>query len=126
MKLHMGVDAQSGLVHSLATTSANMDELSASEQLLHREEVRAWSDAEYGGIEKHEAHGDRKVAWSIAAGPSQGRRLARDDLERLIEAWKSSVRAKIEHIFFYIKPMFGYSKVGYRSLGRNENRLGHL
>ena len=45
MKLHIGVDAQSGLVHSLATTSAKMHDLRASEQLLHGEEVRLWGDA---------------------------------------------------------------------------------
>ncbi len=43
-----------------------------------------------------------------------------------MEAWKSSMRAKVEHIFFYVKPMFGYSKMGYRSLGKNENRLALL
>ncbi len=32
MKLHGGVDDQNGLVHSLATTSAKMDDLTASEQ----------------------------------------------------------------------------------------------
>ena len=45
MKLHIGVDAQSGLVHSLATTSANVHDLRVSEQLLHGEEVRLWGDA---------------------------------------------------------------------------------
>ena len=45
MKLHIGVDAQSGLVHGLATTSANVHDLRVSEQLLHGEEVRLWGDA---------------------------------------------------------------------------------
>ena len=42
MELHVGVDDQNGLVHSQATTSANMHDLTASEQLLHGEEVRVW------------------------------------------------------------------------------------
>ncbi len=58
MKLHMGVDDQSGLVHSLATTSANRHDLTASEELLHGEEVRGWGDAGYRGMEKREAHKD--------------------------------------------------------------------
>ena len=123
MKLHVGVDDQNGLVHSQATTSANMHDLTASEQLLHGEEVRVWGDAGYRGIEKCEAHKDRQVAWHIAMGPSQRRRLARDDLERLMEECKSSVRAKVEQVFFYVKQMFGYGKVRYRSLRKNENRL---
>ena len=126
MKLHVGVDDQSGLVHSLATTSAKMHDLTASEQLLHGEEVRVWGDGGYRGMEKREAHEDRQVAWHIAMGPSQRRRLAREELERLMEACKSSVRAKVEHVFFYVKQMFGYGKVYYRSLAKNENRLALL
>ena len=62
MKLHIGVDAQSGLVHSLATTSGNVHDLRVSEQLRHGEEVRVWGDAGYRGIEKREAHQNSKVA----------------------------------------------------------------
>ncbi len=116
MKLHVGVDDQNGLVHSQATTSANMHGLTASEQLLHGEEVRVWGDAGYRGIEKRKAHKDRQVAWHIAMGPSQRRRLARDDLERLMEECESSVRAKVEQVFFYVKQMFDYGKVRYCSL----------
>ena len=126
MKLHVGVDDQSGLVHSLATTSANMHDLRASEQLLHGEEVRVWGDGGYRGMEKREAHEDRQMAWHIAMGRSQRRRLGRDELERLMEEYKSSVRAKVEHVFFYVKQMFSYGKVRYRSLGKNENRLSLL
>ena len=126
MKLHVGVDEQSGLVHSLATTSANMHELRASEELLHGEEVRVWGDAGYRGMEKREAHKDCQVAWHIAMGPSQRRRLARDGLERLMEACKSSVRSKVEQVFFSVEQMFVDGKVRYRSLGKNENRLALL
>ncbi len=52
MKLHVGGDDQSGLVHSLVTTSANMRDLRASEELLHGEEVRVWGDGGYRGTEK--------------------------------------------------------------------------
>ena len=74
-------------------------------------EVRVWGDVGYRGMGKREAHKDRQVAWHIAMGPSQRRRLARDELERLMEECKSSVRAKVEHVFFHVKQMFGYGKV---------------
>ena len=74
MKLHVGVDDQSGLVHSLATTSAKVHDLRAPEELLQGEEVRVWGDAGYRGMEKREAHKDRQVAWHVALGPSQRRR----------------------------------------------------
>ena len=59
MKLHSGVDAQTGVAHSLATTAANMHDLVPSEELLHAEEERVWGDAGYQGVEKREGHKDR-------------------------------------------------------------------
>ena len=43
-----------------------------------------------------------------------------------MEQWKSSVRAKVEHMLFYIKQMFSYEKTRYRGLAKNENRLALL
>ena len=126
MKLHIGVDEQSGMVHSLSTTSAKVHDLTPSEHLLHGEETRVWADAGYRGIEKREGHHNRDVAWHIGMGAGQGRRLAREQLERLMQQCKSSVRAKVEHIFFYVKRMFGHEKVRYRGMAKNENHLALL
>ena len=119
MKLHIGVDEQTALVHSLVSTAANVHDLRPSDQLLHGEEVRLRADAGYGGIEKGPSHEDRQVAWHIAMRAGQGRKLARDPLEHLMEWCKSSVRAKV-------KQMFGYCKTRYRGLGKKENRLALL
>ena len=43
--------------------------------------------------------------------------------ERYIEHRKSSIRSKVEHVFRIIKCQFGYKKVVYRGLQKNENRL---
>ena len=85
-----------------------------------------WGDAGYGGIEKREEHQDRHVTWCIAMRPGKRRRLAPTEVVALLEGCKASVRAKVEHIFFYIKRMFGYAKVRHRGLGKNENRLALL
>ena len=45
------------------------------------------------------------------------------DWERYIEHRKSSIRSKVEHVFRIIKCQFGYRKVVYRGLKKNENRL---
>lgn len=63
-------------------------------------------DAGYGGIEKRPSHQDGQVAWHIALRAGQRRKLARDSLERLMGQCKSSVRAKVEQVFFYVKQMF--------------------
>ena len=78
MKLHIGVDDQSGLAHSLETTSANAHDLIPSDRLLHGEEARVWGDVGYQGIEKRQAHRDRKVAWHIAMRKGQPRTLPKE------------------------------------------------
>ena len=52
MKLHIGVDARTGLVHSLSTTSANVHDVTEAHRLLHDEEQRVWGDAGYIGVQK--------------------------------------------------------------------------
>lgn len=54
--------------------------------------------------------------------PGKSKKLASDDVEGA-EHIKVGARAKVEHAFFYIKRMFGYSKVLYRGLAKNTNRL---
>ena len=58
--------------------------------------------------------------------PGQRRKLARESVEKLMEGCKSSVRAKVEHLFFYVKQMFDYNKTRYRGLTKNENQLALL
>jgi IS5 family transposase len=123
MKLHIGVDETLGLIHSLTTTAANEHDITQADQLLHGKEKRVWGDAGYCGIEKREAHTDRKVEWHIAMRPGKRAQLVKGSVEAEAEREKASVRAKVEHAFFYIKRMFGYNKVRYRGLEKNTNRL---
>ena len=54
MKLHIGVDAETGLVHSLSATSANVHDVTEAPRLLHGGEQRVWGDAGYIGVQKRE------------------------------------------------------------------------
>ena len=126
MKLPIGVDDQTGVAHRLAPPAANVHDLVPSEELLHGEEERVWGDAGYQGMEKREGHKDREVAWHIAMRSGQRRKLASGELEKLMEECKARVRAKVEHLFFYVKQMFGYHKSRYRGLAKNENQLALL
>ncbi|WP_289086393.1 IS5 family transposase [uncultured Spongiibacter sp.] len=122
MKMHIGVDDQDGLIHSIETTAANVHDLTAADQLLHGEEQRVWGDAGYTGIHKRDAFKDRDVDWRIALRPGTRSKLA-DQLQEMLEGIKASVRAKVEHPFRTIKQQFGYTKVRYRGLAKNTNRL---
>ena len=121
MKMHIGVDESLGLIHTVETTAANEHDLNVAHKLLHGAEKRVWADAGYGGAEKRKEFSEQVLDWHVAMRPGK-RKLAPPEVDEAEKA-KASIRAKVEHAFFYIKRMFGYSKVRYRGLAKNTNRL---
>ena len=75
-------------------------------------------------MEKREELQDLEVMWMIAERP--GKRKTMSELKLKAEKAKASIRAKVEHPFRRIKQQFGYSKVRYRGLSKNTNRLAVL
>ena len=121
MKMHIGVDDALGVIHSIETTAANAHDITQTGELLHGDEERCWGDAGYQGTEKREELRDIPIDWFIAERPSK-RKMLTGPAARL-EKLKAQVRAKVEHPFRRIKQQFGYSKVRYRGLQKNNNRL---
>ena len=126
MKVHIGVDAQTGVAHSMATTPANVNDVTEAHRLLHGGEVRAWGDAGYQGVHQRGEHRGLGVEWRVAMRPGRRRQLEPGSPEALAEKGKASVRAKVEHPFLYVKRHFGYAKVRYRGLAKNTQRLALL
>ena len=126
MKAHIGVDAASGLAHSLTTTAANASDVTQAGALLHGAETTAWGDAGYQGVEKRAEHRDGGVEWRVAMKPGRRRLLAESGAEEAAEKRKASVRAKVEHPFLYVKRHFGYAKVRYRGVAKNRQRIALL
>jgi IS5 family transposase len=124
MKAHIGVDADSGLVHSVIGTAANVNDVTHGHGLLHGQESVVFADAGYQGADKRpEATG---VQWQVAMRPGKRRALAEDGWGALLkkaEKLKASVRAKVEHPFRVIKRQFGHVKVRYRGLAKNTAQL---
>ncbi len=125
MKAHIGVDADSGLVHTVIGTAANVNDVTQGHGLLHGQETVVFADAGYQGATKRaEATG---VDWYVAMRP--GKRRALDKQTRLgalldkAEKLKASVRAKVEHPFRVIKCQFGFTKVRYKGLAKNTAQL---
>lgn len=123
MKMHIGVDDALGLIHSVETTSAEVHDVVMADKLLHGEEKTVWGDAGYLGVDKRDEHQQRKVDWLIAMRPGKRAQLPPSNPLAQVERTKASVRAKVERSFFYIKKVFGYSKVRYRGLAKNTERL---
>ena len=126
MKAHIGVDAETGLTHSLATTSANAQDVTQAGALLHGGEAEVCGDAGYEGVGKRPENRDRDVDWRVAMRPGERRRLDPDGPTAALEKRKASVRAKVEHPFLYVKRHFGYGKARYRGLAKNTQRIAML
>ena len=129
MKVHIGSDADQGLVHSVTTTAANAHDVTQAHALLHGEETDVFADSGYRGVEKREEIQAKhpQVKWHIAMMPGQRKAMDKSTpmgaiLEKL-EKTKASIRAKVEHPFRVIKRQFGYVKVKYRGLAKNTANL---
>ncbi len=73
MKAHIGVDAQSGLTHSVETTPANVSDVATAHALLHGGEEQVWGDAGYQGVDKRAENRDTDVDWEVAMKPGKRR-----------------------------------------------------
>ncbi len=128
MKAHIGVDAKSGLVHTVIGTAANVCDLNVAGALLHGQEQAAIGDAGYQGVHRRaEALGP---TWHVAMRPGKRRQLVRtkllDALLDALERMKASIRAKVEHPFRVLKRQFGFVKVRYRGITKNTSQLHTL
>ena len=111
MKAHIGVDADSGLVHTVRGTAGSVNDVVEANTLLHGEETQAWGDAGYQGAGKRKLLDRTQLIESLT-----------DQIERI----KASIRAKVEHPFRVIKRQFGHVKVRYRGLAKNTAQLHTL
>jgi IS5 family transposase len=126
MKAHIGVDANSGLIHTVVTTSANVNDVTQAHRLLHGKEKYAFGDAGYQGVEKRKENRESSTEWLVAMRPGKRRALPDDELGRtqeMIETFKAKVRAKVEHPFHYVKNLFGHRKNRYWGLAKNTVQL---
>ena len=123
MKVHIGADAETGVVHSVTTTPANVHDVTEAHRLLHGGEKRVWGDAGYQGVDKRAENRELDVEWQVAMRPGRRRQLDPGSYEALLEKRKASVRANVEHPFLYLKRHFGYAKVRYRGLVKNTQPL---
>ncbi len=127
-KLHVGVDAGSGLVHTIVTTAANVNDATVAYKLFREDDEVGYGDSAYCALEKHdEIKNDpnlskidfrvnkqkpyRKFAWEEGPGTYW---------LRYMEYQKSRVRSKVEYVFHIVKDIFGFRKTPYRGLRKLE------
>ena len=125
MKARIGMDAESGLVHTVICTAANVNDVMQGHALLHGKEQGAFGNSGYRGVMKRpEATG---VKSTVAMRP--GERGASDKMRRSrqlfdkLKQLKASIRAKVKHLFRMIKRQFEFTKVRYRTLVKNAAQI---
>ncbi len=130
MKAHIGVDADSGLVHTVVGTAANVSDVTQAHALVHGDESDVFADSGYQGVGKRAETQGINVNWHVAMRAGKRKVLDKDTpmgaiLDKL-EQVKARIRAKVEHPFRVIKRQFGHVKVRYRGLAKNTAQLHTL
>ena len=130
MKARIGVDAESGLVHTVVGTAANEADVTQTEHLLHGEVKNVFLNAGYIGADKREELKERKINWQIAMKRGKLKAVSEESsfgqLLRKLESLKASIRSKVEHPFHIVKNLFHYKKVRYKGLDKNTAQLHTL
>lgn len=124
MKAHIGVDADSGAVHSVEGSTASVHDSQKLDDCLHGEEEGVLGDSAYGGQEKANALAEKGTILLTPIKTKPGRKL--HDLEKKANRLIASPRAKVEHMFRIVKCQFGYRKTRYRGLAKNIAQLKTL
>lgn len=121
MKAHIGVDSRTKLIHSAIATAANVHDSQVLGDLLHGEETRVWGDSAYTGQRDVIRHHAPRAKDFTQRKAHRHRPLSDEDRAR--NRNKSRVRSKGEHPLLILKRIFGFTKVRYRGLHKNSNRL---
>jgi IS5 family transposase len=120
MKLHIGVDSQSGLAHSAVVTPANVHDKHPLPELLHGQERRVYGDSAYTS-QKALIRGKAPKAKDFTN--ERVRKAGEvDEVKRAKNRSKSKIRARVEHVFAVVKRLWGFTKVRYRGLAKNASR----
>ena len=122
MKLHIGMDSQSGLIHSASVTSGNVHDSQELPNLLRGEETRLYGDSAYRGEKQKKRLKELAPRAKDFTNKRAYKNRPLSDADKETNRRKSSVRSKIEHPFLTLKRIWGFAKVRYRGLAKNANR----
>jgi IS5 family transposase len=121
MKLHIGVDSQTGLTHSAVVTPANVHDKHPIPDLLHGNEQRMYGDSAYAS-QKELIASKAPKAKDFTNERVRNRSGEVDEVKRAKNRNKSKIRARVEHVFGVVKRLWGFNKVRYRGLAKNATR----
>ena len=118
MKAHIGVDAESGLIHSVVSTTAKVHDSQVIDELLHGQETIIYGDKAYSSDERSlVSRTDDSRIWAMPFKKPKG--LEQPEWQLSVNRQLSRYRARVEHSFRILKCQFGYRKTRYRGLEKN-------
>ena len=120
MKLHIGVDSQTGLAHSAVVTAANVHDKHPLPDLLHGREELLYGDSAYAS--QRDLIKSRAPLAKDVTNQRVRKGSPTEAIERLVNRAKSRVRARVEHVFGVVKRLWGFNKARYRGLTKNATR----
>jgi len=120
-KIHIGVDAKSGLVHTTKMTKASRHDAPLTEDLMRPDDSIIFGDKAYASDKRKREMRRRGVHWAVKDKAKRGRGLSASQKKK--NRKHGGVRAKVEHVFRVIKCQFGYRKVRYHGLAKNQAQM---
>jgi IS5 family transposase len=123
MKAHIGVDAESGLIHSVECTTAKVADISMMKDCLHGEESLVLGDRGYHTKNRTIEHFEKEDGVSILTPTKKPAGAELTEEQKTFNRMLSAVRAIVEHPFRVLKKQFGFTKVRYRGLMKNTGQI---
>ncbi len=100
MKMHIGVDKATGIIHTVITTPANVQDVTKADELRRPDDWDVLVDSGYLGMEKRESADPERVTYTAAKRYGQRKKLSAERVAD--EKVLSSIRCKVEHAFHRI------------------------
>jgi IS5 family transposase len=132
-KLHIGVDAGTGYIHSHETTAANEHDITQAHKLIRQDDEFVSGDSAFVGLEKREEIASNPILankkYEIVARPSRYKKFKGFLGETVGKVWEKKIekpiisrRQKVEYAFLIIKNIFRYRKNPYKGIAKNDNK----
>jgi IS5 family transposase len=124
MKIHVGADVNSGLVHRVCVTAANVPDVKVLPEMIRKDDGAIFGDKGYVNKSLKQAARRAGVFWGVSLKATTKHRLTAAN--KRFNHRMSSIRARVEHIFRVIKCQFGYRKVRYKGIKKNAAQVFSL
>lgn len=129
-KAHIGVDKDTGLVHHVKATAANVHDTEAVDDIIYGDEDELYGDSGYLNVEEHISEDKQKEGREYNINRRRGAKKKLEPNDALVfeieEFEKSTVRSKVEHVFGVVKRLFRFRRTRYRGLRKQQAKLNMI